>query len=544
MCLKTMVNDGGLREVLDTADRVSIELLLLNRPHMNGKRQRRGANAVAIGSEHAWKSNASKREYGDSTATTTTSNATVGTRRKPSRNLSELSGNSQQQFLQQVKMNLAKHTSAELKQIVTPLAESLEKLDAAALLSLNPSNKKDGATLDLKRGTTVPPIHDYITPAYDPAVDTSIVRYLHVAEVPNKYSAGIFVFPPNAQIPLHDHPNMVVLSRVLYGELRVKSFDLIPKNAAKSTRNENDRESSNQNCDDRKLSASATSAAKDYGSTDEQAEATTMIPPSKESTTSTSSSFRSPLNILKDLVSRAMSPYYSNSEGEEQLKGDSATDSDSSSCCADGADPHLASESILSARENLSPMGVEKQLRNASASPDDRHQDGEDEQETSLILSAPHVTSLYPYEGNCHSFIAGPHGAAVLDVLLPPYDSEDHRDCTFYQAKEDCDPSVFQHHHHHHHHHHSLHASSPPNQGAHNETNEVNPNGKRPRSYNLTAIDQPENFHCLSGAYGRFGACATYEDVDDTDFYSDFMSEDDAEEADLPSFDAGRCSLS
>ena len=34
--------------------------------------------------------------------------------------------------------------------------------------------------------------------------------------LPRRYSAGIFVFPPNASMPLHDHSNMIVLSRVLY----------------------------------------------------------------------------------------------------------------------------------------------------------------------------------------------------------------------------------------------------------------------------------------------------------------------------------------
>lgn len=46
-------------------------------------------------------------------------------------------------------------------------------------------------------------------------------------------------------------------------------------------------------------------------------------------------------------------------------------------------------------------------------------------------LEAPAVTVLYPREGNLHEFVAGPEGAAVLDVLLPPY--QDHeRDCTYY----------------------------------------------------------------------------------------------------------------
>jgi hypothetical protein len=50
-------------------------------------------------------------------------------------------------------------------------------------------------------------------------------------------------------------------------------------------------------------------------------------------------------------------------------------------------------------------------------------------------LVAPQCTVLYPREGNLHEFVAGPYGAAVLDVLLPPYDASHHRDCTFYEIE-------------------------------------------------------------------------------------------------------------
>mmetsp|Transcript_7637 Transcript_7637/g.8768 ORF Transcript_7637/g.8768 Transcript_7637/m.8768 type:complete len:243 (+) Transcript_7637:354-1082(+) len=39
------------------------------------------------------------------------------------------------------------------------------------------------------------------------------------------YSIGIFIIPPGARIPLHDHPGMCVISRVLYGKMNVISFD-------------------------------------------------------------------------------------------------------------------------------------------------------------------------------------------------------------------------------------------------------------------------------------------------------------------------------
>ena len=57
-------------------------------------------------------------------------------------------------------------------------------------------------------------------------------------------------------------------------------------------------------------------------------------------------------------------------------------------------------------------------------------------------LQAPDVTALYPFEGQLHEFQAGPNGAAVLDVLLPPYDESHDRDCTFYHIRPDNESST------------------------------------------------------------------------------------------------------
>ena len=38
-------------------------------------------------------------------------------------------------------------------------------------------------------------------------------------------SIGVFLIPRGGSLPLHNHPTMTVLSRVLYGQLEVTSFD-------------------------------------------------------------------------------------------------------------------------------------------------------------------------------------------------------------------------------------------------------------------------------------------------------------------------------
>jgi len=269
--------------------------------------------------------------------------------------------------------------------------KALEAMDAESVLDLKrTSNKTTGARL--KEGVYVEPIHDLIKPPpsmlYSGNQKHDCVRYLHVAEIPDKYSIGVFVFPPHAKIPLHDHPGMCVLSRILYGNLKRTSLDL-------------------------------------QRPQQEQQGGSSGLPPQPQDSSSSPTQTAEPKSWFQSFFRKQ--------------------------------------SSFLRSKFNLPQGSRRAQLQESD------------------VLESPHCTILFPFEGNLHEFVAGPSGAAVLDVLLPPYNLNEDRDCTFYTIHQDSDPGK-------------------------EDVGEGHSSGKSSSTCWVIPTNQPESFHCLSGHYGDLGA--------------------------------------
>jgi hypothetical protein len=284
-----------------------------------------------------------------------------------------------------------------------------------------------------------------------PATTVECVRYVHINEVPGQYSMGIFIFPPNARIPLHDHPGMCVLSRMLYGDLQRLSLDLGRDSASTTTNhpastNNKGRGSPMEMDDD----------------DDDDSEHAWHMHESEHSENSQKDPVK-PKNTGSSWL-----PSWSMGRAIRSWRSDT-----SSSTLSSGGVHHHHHHAPLSLHQeqlNTLPEGSKVAYK---------HQTD--------FLHAPDTTSLYPFEGNLHEFIAGPDGAAVLDILLPPYDVDHHRDCTFYEIHAVTQPSP------------SLAAAvaTPLPTGA---VRAVTPSLGEPCL--IVPTGQPEDFHCISGTYG------------------------------------------
>ncbi len=405
-----------------------------------------------------------------------------------------------------MRMDLSRYTIDELRLVMIPMVNALEDLDAASALSLTPSIGSMGregggrggegvgraggettmAVLDPARGLYVSPIHDLVIPPHRRGGDGgsggggSVVRYLHVNDVPHGYSAGIFVFPPHARMPLHDHPNMVVLTRVLYGELEVCSYDVVdePVQTPPPPDDEDD------------VGGGDVRYRTDVDDDDDDDDGGGGKDVLSGKRHRPRSFLGDSLSRIREFVlNRVLSSFLSNDDGGD---GDGG---------GDGCGGRSYSTRVLRARPNLNPMGAMRGYHRKMVGGNDDDGDDDDGRPTAaptFVITAPNVTCLYPREGNCHAFVAGPCGAAVLDVLFPPYDDDGNDGgCTYYETKVAGDTEEEEE------------EEEDDDAAAANDINgsyeRQKPLLRRPPLILLSPIDQPDDFDCLGGSYGRFG---------------------------------------
>eukprot|EP00927_Polykrikos_kofoidii_P029910 TRINITY_DN25797_c0_g1_i1.p1 TRINITY_DN25797_c0_g1~~TRINITY_DN25797_c0_g1_i1.p1 ORF type:complete len:255 (-),score=32.85 TRINITY_DN25797_c0_g1_i1:352-1116(-) len=68
-----------------------------------------------------------------------------------------------------------------------------------------------------------------VYPPLDKSTARTAVRHVGIAKADGRYNFGIFLLPPGGRIPLHDHPGMCVVSKLLVGTAKVTSYEQIPE---------------------------------------------------------------------------------------------------------------------------------------------------------------------------------------------------------------------------------------------------------------------------------------------------------------------------
>ncbi len=53
------------------------------------------------------------------------------------------------------------------------------------------------------------------------------IDYKHILDAHPYYSVGVFILPKSTKMPIHDHRNMLVFTKLLCGKAEIKSYDKI-----------------------------------------------------------------------------------------------------------------------------------------------------------------------------------------------------------------------------------------------------------------------------------------------------------------------------
>ena len=130
-----------------------------------------------------------------------------------------------------------------LRRLLTPVTDELDAIDIWTVLPFGKAEEEKAN--DPHAGPSSLPILSMIKPS--PDFPHTTTRHLEVVSdriatsastgSSMSYDVSVFVLPPMAKIPLHDHPSMCVLTKILLGDLTAKRYNI------------RERETDQDNCD-------------------------------------------------------------------------------------------------------------------------------------------------------------------------------------------------------------------------------------------------------------------------------------------------------